>query len=153
IRREFCVLKEEHSRVLMQMQEQSAHIQQLKDQNALLKAQKSAISPLNISAIDSSLPSDANSNECQELRLEIQNLLQQIQTRDNDITALRNELSVKVQESKTSGAIELQTENQNQNQNEGLLNENRELQELVSKLKSDLDINQSKSSSDSELLA
>ncbi|CAG2164249.1 unnamed protein product [Oppiella nova] len=155
IRREFCVLKEEHSRVLMQMQEQSAHIQQLKDQNALLKAQKSAISPLNISAIDSSLPSDANSNECQELRLEIQNLLQQIQTRDNDITALRNELSVKVQELKTRGAIELQTENQNQNQNqnEGLLNENRELQELVSKLKSDLDINQSKSSSDSELLA
>ena len=62
-------------------------------------------------------------------------------------------MSVKVQESKTSGAIELQTENQNQNQNEGLLNENRELQELVSKLKSDLDINQSKSLSESELLA
>ena len=98
IRREFCALKEEHSRVLLQMQEQSAHIQQLKDQNALLKAQKSAtasgLTTINMESHESTqqnvLPIDKNN---EELKAQIQNLLQDIEKRDKEITLLVRLLS------------------------------------------------------------
>ncbi|CAG2105552.1 unnamed protein product [Medioppia subpectinata] len=140
IRREFCVLKEEHSRILMQMQEQSSHIQQLKDHNALLKAQKS--SPLShTDPFASNASPVTNSNECNEHMIQIRNLMQDIQKRDNDIAFLRNELSLKVQESQESGVQELQIESQN-SQYESLVNENRELHELTAKLRDDLNVNE-----------
>lgn len=86
IRREICSLKEEHSRVVLQFQEQSAHIQQLKDQNALLKAQKSA-------TIASSATNELASDQSPDARYEaleqqINNLLLQIEQRDSEILVL-----------------------------------------------------------------
>lgn len=95
IRREFCALKEEHSRVLMQMQEQSAHIQQLKDQNALLKAQKSAttssLTTINMGSDDTTKSEEniaSNDNKYEELKNQIQSLSEEIAKRENEITFL-----------------------------------------------------------------
>ena len=85
IRREFCALKEEHSRVLLQLQEQSAHVQQLKDQNALLKAQKSATNSSSTNELTSDQSSDTRS---EALQLKINSLSQDIEKRDSEILAL-----------------------------------------------------------------
>ena len=101
IRREFCALKEEHSRVLLQMQEQSAHIQQLKDQNALLKAQKSATSStltINMGSDESTQHNTlAIEKNCEQLKSQIQSLLQEIEKRDKEITFLVRFLSNSIQ--------------------------------------------------------
>ena len=94
LRREFCTLKEEHSQILLQMQEQSQHIQQLKDQNSLLRAQKTASNSssnstaINLGANDLPLTDISQKNNCEEHRHEIQSLYQELQKRDNEITAL-----------------------------------------------------------------
>jgi len=93
IRREFCALKEEHSRVCLQLQEQSAHIQQLKDQNALLKAQKSASTSsqtaINIGLDDGTILINGNNNSnSDELKLQIENLTQEIAKKDNEMLTL-----------------------------------------------------------------
>ncbi|XP_054155368.1 general vesicular transport factor p115-like [Oppia nitens] len=152
VRREFGALKEEHSRVLLQLQEQSSHIQQLKDQNSLLKAQKTAShsslsnTAINLCTNESQILdiNPENNNNCEEHKLKIENLIKDLQERDNTIAALKNDFSIKVQESQAFISQEIQTESPANN--EILLNENKELQELVTKLKSDLQISESNSS-------
>lgn len=85
LRREFSCLKEEHSRLCLQLQEQSACIQQLKDQNSLLKAQKSASSSLTCIDIQSDDNGKVSGDKLQDLNVE---LMQKIAKKDEEIAEL-----------------------------------------------------------------
>jgi alpha-tubulin suppressor-like RCC1 family protein len=82
----------------MQLHEQSANIQQLKDQNALLKAQKSAstssLTAINIGIDECSNVNTNNINDnynvinSDEYKVQIENLMLEIAKRDNEILTL-----------------------------------------------------------------
>jgi len=84
-RRELALLKEEHSRIVMSYQEQSASIQQLRDQNALLKAQKSASS---LSSVNAQSEHDNASIDRSQLQDVNESLMQQIGVKDSHINEL-----------------------------------------------------------------